>query len=182
MVARWDELAKNEFRLDFGPEPDPLRCLDESSLKLLQAAAKAKQPLLVRKAGEIHSSYPLSAEDCRRAKAVFKAVKERVIKPELSKKPVEGEPPKQNWELAVSLATVATMLQATINEEKRFVITLRVPSFIDLTSETIQDDKPLPGKTADYQKAIAVMKAAGASIDEKLTIDDVMREFKGKSP
>jgi hypothetical protein len=182
MVVRWDELAKNEFRIDGGPEPDPLFCLDESSLKLLQAATKAKQPLIVRKAGEIRSSYPLSAEDCRRAKAVFDAVKERVLKPELSKKPVEGEPPKQNWELAISLAAVATMLQATIEKDKRFVMTLRVPSFIDLTTESIRGDKPTPKKTADYQKAIAVMKAAGASIDAKLTINDVLREFKGKSP
>ena len=54
--------------------------------------------------------------------------------------------------------------QATIEEEKRFVVMLRVPSFIDLTPESIRGDRPLPKKTADYQKAIAVMKAAGARL------------------
>jgi hypothetical protein len=74
---------------------------------------------------------------------------------------------------------VASMLEATIEEDKRFVISVRVPPFIDLTPKSIRDAKPV---RANYDLAIAAMNKEGAKIDEKLTIDDVIREFKPKSP
>ncbi len=79
------------------------------------------------------------------------------------------------------MATVATLVSATIEEDKRFVVTLRLPPCIDLTLQSSRNAKPLPKKKDEYDRAIAAMKAAGATIDVKLTIDDVIREFKPKS-
>ena len=86
--------------------------------------------------------------------------------------------PQEPFELGLSLATVATLLSATTEDNKRLIVTLRLPPCIDLSPPTIRDAKPLPKKKAEYQKAIKAMKAAGVVIDEKLTIDDIIREFK----
>ena len=187
LVADWEEWPMSDMTFEGKRQnlANPLTCLDESSLKMLLAAVKGGPPIASRKGGEIRLTWPLSADDCRRAKTTFDAVRERLLKRDSPKKPAEARAQNEKsppYVSGLSQAAVATMLQATIEENMRFVVAVRVPPFIDLTHKAIRDAAPQPKKTADYQKAIAAMKAAGAAIDEKLTIDEVIREFKPKSP
>ncbi len=162
---------------------DPVTCLEDSSLVMLLAAAKAGTPMYSRKGGAMQFAVALATEDCRRAKAAFDAAQRKLTNPDSSKKSVDGEVPGNFlYSFAgISMPALASMLRATI-EDKRFLVTLTVPALIDLTPETVRNTKPPPGKAVDYQRMVSKMKALGESIDEKLTIEDVIREFSESSP
>jgi hypothetical protein len=170
--------------VDYGPAADPLTCLEDSSLNLLLAAAKAKTAMVSRKAGEIRFAVELTPEDCRRAKAAFYAVRQKAAKCDSFKN--SDEPDALKGDLSsihpgVSMAALASMANATI-EDKHFIETLTVPALIDLTPEIVRKAKPFPDKAADYQRVISDMKTLGEPIDEKLTIEEVIREFSQPSP
>lgn len=162
---------------------DPITCLEDSSLVMLLAAAKAGTPMHSRKEGAIQFAVALATEDCRGAKAAFDAAQRKLTDLDSSKKPAVDEVPKTFLYsfVGISMPALASMFHATI-EDKRFLVRLTVPALIDLTPETVRNAKPPPGKAIDYQRMVLKMKALGASIDEKLTIEDVIREFSKASP
>ncbi|MGA2620169.1 MAG: hypothetical protein ABSF26_21330 [Thermoguttaceae bacterium] len=162
---------------------DPVTCLGDSSLAMLLAAAKARTPMYSRNGGAIQFAAALATDDCRRAKAAFDAAQRKLTNPDSSKKSADGEVPKTFLYsfVGISMPALASMLRATI-EDKRFLVTFTVPALIDLTPETVRNAKPPPGKAVEYQRMVSKMKALGESIDEKLTIEDVIREFSKSSP
>ncbi len=98
LIADWEEwpISGSTFEGKKLNRAHSLTCLDESSLKMLLASCKAERPIWSRKGGDFRSVWPLSAQDCRHAKAALDAVKERLLKIESPKKPetaAQGEKP-----------------------------------------------------------------------------------------
>lgn len=194
-VGTWDELRRamvNEIEAERkaeqakkapgdGPNPQPPPPpngeqqdkglpLSAASLELLQKAAAGGELAIIRHGGEFEVSLPLSPDDCREAKATIAACKEALDR----HLPPAVEP-------LVRVGQISKTIQAENDDGKRLIIKFTVPPLVALSLDAASPPPPDPKLAARYRDVIDFVRNQKISIDDNLTLKQVVEGFAPKT-
>ncbi|HET6248017.1 MAG TPA: hypothetical protein VFE47_10000 [Tepidisphaeraceae bacterium] len=161
-----------------GPAPDspeakqgPLSLLDEQSLALLRKGANDGAIKLTREKQVFRLTVPLSDADVAQVEKTWKAAAD-AVKADGPNSPA-GSPTFVTFKLlpAFKLSTQAHAVELEINLP---VIIAILPELASITQPL---EEPTPDKLKSMASTIAALRARGVAIDEKLTVEQLAKDF-----
>jgi len=153
-------------------EDEPICAMDEESLQMIRKAAKDGTLGLARKEFQLQLRVPVTPADRREAIATVEMAKKVLLDSIIRGPGMDASEPMKQWETAVTAA-----VRAEEGPEGALLLILDVGKYVELATRDRRDAKPIESSAADYRRAVEKVRAAGIAIDEKLTLDQVIKSF-----
>jgi len=153
-------------------EDQPIRAMDERSLKMIRKAAEDGTLGVGRKGFQLQLRVPMTPADRREAMATVEMAKKTFLDSVVRGENLDATEPMKQWETAVSAA-----VRAEEGPEGALLLVLDVGKYVELATRDRRDARPIESSAADYRRAVEKVRAAGITIDENLTLDQVIQSF-----